>query len=438
MENAQMNETQWLKSPVSEHAERLQPERELVVRPYYGAKRRLRLLRTHYLIGSASSCDLRFDDPFVSPVHAEITQRPGKEGFWVEDLGSRNGVFLNGVRVLKAPLPAQGTLRIGRSAISWAENGAEADVEGLVVADPFMRETLKRLRQVARSPLPVLLLGETGTGKEILARLLHNWSNRAAGPYVALNGALTGGALAESELFGHKKGAYTGSESSRLGALKSANGGTFFLDEVADVPLSAQVKLLRALESGEVKPLGSDQSERSEFRLVSATSQDIMAKTSDGSFRLDLYYRIAGFVVHVPPLRERSMDILAIARKLVADRGLELDAESEGPLLSYSWPGNVRELKSVVERALVAAGADNSPRVMQHHLGAFTSHSVTASPGETRPKTLEEAEREVIRSSLERNGWQRSAAAKELGIARSTLFEKMRRLKLRDAPSLRD
>jgi two-component system response regulator HydG len=431
-------EAQWLKSPVSERAERLQPERELVVRPYFGAKRRLRLYRTQYLLGTGAGCDVKINDPFVSEHHAELKLCASGGGYWIEDLGSRNGIFLNGVRILKAPLPAQGVLRIGRTTLSWHEALEEGDHEGLVVADPFMLETVKRLQQVARSPLPVLLLGETGTGKEILARLLHSWSIRASGPYVAMNGALAGGSLAESELFGHKKGAYTGSESPRMGALKSANGGTFFLDEVADVPASAQVKLLRALESGEIKSLGSDQAERSDFRLVSATSQDVSEKIQQGSFRLDLYYRIAGFVVHVPPLRERPLDILAIARKLLTEKGFDLDKESEGRLLSYSWPGNVRELKSALERAMVLAHADNSARVLPEHLGSMAdsigSRAVTGNTKKAR--TLEAVESECIRSSLERNGWSRSVAAKELGIARSTLFEKMKKFGIRDAASL--
>lgn len=435
------SETQWLKSPLSERGERLQVGNNLVIRPYFGSKRRLRLIRTRYLIGRSSDCDVLLDDPFVSERHAELTVATEGGGYIVEDLGSRNGVFLNGVRVSKAPLPAQAVLRIGRSALSWSasEEIQDGDCEGLIVADPFMQETVRRLRQVARSSLSVLLLGETGTGKEILAKLLHGWSPRSSGPYVALNGALAGGSLAESELFGHRKGAYTGSDSARQGALKSADGGTFFLDEVADVPQSAQVKLLRALETGEVKSLGSDVPESSDFRLITATSQDINAKVADGQFRLDLYYRIAGFVVHVPPLRERPLDILAISRKLLFDRGLDLDKECEGQLLSYSWPGNVRELKAALERAMVLARAENSARVLPGHLESMVDPIRPPRPdSHGRPLTLLELERNSIRSSLERNGWSRGIAAKELGIARSTLFMKMKKFGIQDAGLLGD
>ncbi|MGZ3712426.1 MAG: sigma 54-interacting transcriptional regulator, partial [Bdellovibrionota bacterium] len=271
--------TPFLKSPLTEKTERLQPMRKVVLRPYYGAKRQLRLFRTQYTVGKSEKCDITVDDPFVSPVHAQITLLPGGEGYLVEDMNSTNGTFINGIRIKAAPMPAQGILRVGRSSLSWSE---EETVDpgitmenGWIVADPFMREMVSRLKKIADSPLPILLLGETGTGKEIFARLIHQWGRRNRGPYITVNGALTGGTLAESELFGHKKGAFTGAEYPRLGALRAANGGTLFLDEVADMPSSAQVKLLRALESGEVKALGSDQPENSDFRLVTATSQDL-------------------------------------------------------------------------------------------------------------------------------------------------------------------
>lgn len=425
-------EATWLKSPVSEKLEWLKPMREIVMEPYHGHRKRLKVFRTRYLIGSEQDCDIRINDPFVSPRHAELVLEDGADGYEVRDLGSRNGVFLNGVRVKSAPLPKQGLLRFGRSNLVWkdSENSLESN-DGWIVADPFMRETVDRLKRMAKSNLAVLLLGETGTGKEFLARLLHNHSQRESGPYVTVNGALTGGALAESELFGHKKGAFTGAETPRLGSLRSAHGGTLFLDEVADIPASAQTKLLRALEAGEVKPLGSDKAERVDFRLVAATSQDIDQSINEGKFRLDLYYRLAGFVIHVPPLRERPLDILAIATSFLESTGLELDKESEGKLLSYRWPGNVRELRSCLGRALVLARAEGMTRVMPAHFIGMDRE--ICEQKKFKSQTLEEVERRCIQMSLERNGWSRGIAAKELGIARSTLFEKMRKYEIKDS-----
>lgn len=246
-----------------------------------------------------------------------------------------------------------------------------------------------------------------------------------------MNGSHLGGSLAESELFGHQKGAYTGSDRNRQGALRGADGGSLFLDEVADIPMAAQVKLLRAMESGEVKALGSDRVSRSDFRLISATSQDMESKIQEGSFRLDLYYRIAGVTVHVPPLRERPLDILAIAARLLAERGFELDKECEGRLLSHSWPGNVRELKSVIERAMVTAQEAKTSRILPVHLDGLRALAMQGAK-KSLPRTLVQMERECIQASLERNGWSRTIAARELGIARTTLYEKMRRFRISD------
>ncbi|MGZ3656673.1 MAG: sigma 54-interacting transcriptional regulator [Bdellovibrionota bacterium] len=426
---------QWLRSPLQEKKLRLQPRRELVLRPYFGTRRRVQLFRTLVVLGQAPDCDIRIEDPFVSPRHAEFRLSPGGDGYTVHDLSSRNGVFVNGVRVGVAPLPSQGTLRLGRSTISWVDPvpDAELGAEGCIVADPSMRAVLQSLRRVALSQLPVLLLGETGTGKDVLARLLHLWGPAMNGPYVPVNGGLTGGELADSELFGHHKGAFTGAESRRLGAIRSAQGGTLFLDEVADIPLATQVKLLRALENGEVKALGADNAERTNFRLVCATSRNVEKQIHDGGFRLDLYYRIAGFVIHVPPLRERPLDILAIARSLSAERGLSLDAEAEARLLSYRWPGNVRELRSAIERAAVIARGDGAERILREHIqGIDLTLSEPHSRENEKPLTLNEQERRFVLSALERNGWSRVAAARELGIARSSLLGKMRRFGLRD------
>jgi DNA-binding NtrC family response regulator len=428
------NQTRWLKSPVTERAEGLRPMVELLLDPYFGKKTRIRLYRTRYVVGSAEDCDIRISDPHVSPRHAELVLEKGESSYKVADLGSKNGVFLNGVKVQCAPLPGQGSLRLGRSSIAWGKEGGGAVEAGRdwVVADPVMKETILALRRVAKSGLPVLLLGETGTGKEFLARMIHDFSPRARGPYVAVNGALTGGELSESELFGHRKGAFTGADSGRAGALRSAHGGSLFLDEVGDIPASAQVKLLRVLETGEVKALGSDQPDRSDFRLVSATSLDLEARATQGAFRWDLYYRIAGFVVHVPPLRERPQDIIAITARVLRGTGISLDRESEGKLLSYRWPGNVRELKSCLVRALVEAQAEGAPTLLPSHITGLDGGGRPIVLSRGRGVTLQEMERTHIQACLERNGWSRGISARELGIGRTTLFEKMRKYEIRD------
>ena len=432
--NPQSTKSIWLKSPISQKKDNLLPMSDLFLEPYSGAKKKVKIFRTQYVLGSAEGCDIQINDPFVCSRHAEIVLGEGGVGYEVVDLGSKNGIFLNGVRVHSAPLPSSGVLRVGRSSFVWNSGTTENEEETgeWIIADGKMKKIVADLRKMANTSLPVILLGETGTGKEILAKILHQCSDRNAAPYITVNGALTGGSLSESELFGHKKGAFTGAENPRMGAIRLANGGTLFLDEVADIPLAAQVKLLRALESGEVKPLGSDQAERSDFRLISATSQSLEEKISAGEFRLDLFYRLAGYVVRIPPLRDRPADVLAISRREANKNGLSLTKDCEGILLSYRWPGNVRELKSCLQRACALARGDGLANILDRHLIGLDSSLREIAEGNEPIESLMQKEKKYILQSLERNGWSRSVVAKELGIARSTLHEKMKKFQLKD------
>jgi DNA-binding NtrC family response regulator len=420
-----IDHTKWLHSPVSEKAHGLKPVSDLLLEPYFGKSKKLKLFRTRYLLGSSELCDIQIEDPYVSPQHAELVIQHEGAPYQLIDLASKNGVFLNGTKVQSAPLPEKGSIQIGRSKLRWKTENAEISGDWIAKSDS-MRRTLEDLREIARSDLSVLLLGETGTGKEFLARFVHENSQRAKEKYVAVNGSLTDGPLAESELFGHTKGAFTGAEMARVGAIRSANHGTLFLDEVADIPLGAQVKLLRALELGEVKPLGADQLEKSNFRIVSATSQDIHKKIHEKTFRSDLFFRMAGATLRIPPLRERSEDILAITANLLGNFGFELSKEAKGILLSYSWPGNVRELKSWVQRAMVRAKAQSTFVLLPEFFDQAQAES-KASVEDFKGKSLEQMEREMLLQALNRNGWARKAAAEELQISRSTLYDKMKK-----------
>ena len=435
MEKNSINTTQWLRSPITEKQFRMGMHQELLLTPYFGAKKKIILRYTRYQIGSGAEADLRLYDPYVSKSHAQL--RLGSDGgFLIEDLDSKNGIFLNGTKIQRAKLPSSGSLRLGRSTISWGEKtelGVLGDLGSFWVADEGMKQALLKLKLIAQSNIPILLLGETGTGKELLAKLIHRWGSRSSGSLVPINGALAGGGLVDSELFGHKKGAYTGSESSRVGALLAAHNGTLFLDEVADLPLDTQVKLLRALEGGEVKALGSDKIQHADFRLVTATSQSIEALVESKQFRLDLFYRISGFTLRIPPLRERPADIRWIAKKILEKKGLQLSAEAEAKLLSHVWPGNVRELHAVLNRSILLAAAEKEHFLLPAHID-FTNENQCGLQHQVAEKkcSLEEIEKFFIQKSLERNSWSRSIVAQELGIARSTLFEKMRKYGLRD------
>ncbi len=421
-----MQSTEWLRSPISEKTQRLQPGMEVRFSPYAGRSRKIKLWKVEYLLGTDPQCDIRLDDPFASARHARIRLAQEGDGFEVEDLGSKNGVFLNGVKVKRAFIPVKGTLTFGRSRLRMDDEVESQDLGGMIVADEGMRELLRRLRVVASTGAPVLILGETGTGKEEVAKLVHQWSARA-GEFVPYNAALAGGSLAESELFGHTKGAFTGAQGARRGAVRAAHNGTLFLDEVADLPLEAQVKLLRVLESGEVRALGSDKVETSSFRLVAATSQPIERHVDEGRFRGDLFWRIAGFTVHLPPLRTRHADLAALAKRFATQKGLEWSDTAMSKVLGHSWPGNVRELRTAVENAATNARLDVSQVIGPEHLELGRFQLSSEAIGTDHGLKLEDLERRWILESLDRNAWSRAHTAKQLGIARSTLYQKMER-----------
>jgi two-component system nitrogen regulation response regulator GlnG len=236
---------------------------------------------------------------------------------------------------------------------------ATEDADGIIGRTSVMQEVFKRIAMVAPSNACVLLGGESGTGKELVARAIHRYSRRSKGPFVAVNIAALSPTLAESELFGHVRGAFTGADQPRNGLLVEANGGTLFLDEVADIPLAVQVKLLRAMEQGEVMPVGSGRTVRTDFRLITATHQDLGAKTRTGAFRHDLFYRLATFQIELPPLRERRDDVPRLVdyfvQRLVEGGSVRVSHEALEVLQAREWNGNVRELRGALEHALVLA-----------------------------------------------------------------------------------
>jgi len=286
-----------------------------------------------------------------------------------------------------------------------------------------MQGVFDRLRAVADTDATVLLLGESGTGKELAARAIHHGSARRAGPFVPVNCAAIPETLLESELFGHEKGAFTGADRRRRGLFAEASAGTLFLDEVGDIPLPLQAKLLRALQDKAVRPVGGSEEIRLDLRLIGATHRDLLALVGEGKFREDLYYRLAVIPIRLPSLRERPDDLMLLANHFLAraagalGKALEgFDEDATGWLLGHGWPGNVRELENVVERAATLA---RGPRVRRVDLGTeFVPE--TALGGALRP-TLAELEARYMRRVLEETGGDKTAAAKILGISVRTL-----------------
>lgn len=299
----------------------------------------------------------------------------------------------------------------------------EGAADGLVGASTAMRQLRAFLRRLAPSSATVLVTGETGTGKDVAALLIHRWSSRAAGPLVALNCAAIPDTLLESELFGHERGAFSGAVAAYPGKLKLADGGTLLLDEVGELSLAGQAKVLRALEAREAYRIGARTPTRFDIRLVAATNRDLAAEVRAGRFRQDLYYRLAVAEVRMPPLRERRADILPTARHMLAQmagkgRPVALTPEAAARLEAHEWPGNARELRNALEVAMVTRGA-----------GAIRASDLPAALGAAplrRRNSLDE-ERATLAAALARAGGNKSLAAQALSCSRMTLYRRMLR-----------
>jgi DNA-binding NtrC family response regulator len=299
----------------------------------------------------------------------------------------------------------------------------------MVPADGPMAQVHRLVEHVAGSNLSVLILGETGAGKEVIAEAIHQFSKRAKGPLVRLNCAALAETLLESELFGHEKGAFTGALATKTGLVEAADGGTLFLDEMGEMPMGTQAKLLRVLEAREVQRVGSVKPIKVDIRIVAATNVDLEAAIAAGKFRLDLYHRLDGVSIAIPPLRARRSEILPLAKIFLARACAEQNAKpttfSEAAvraLESHAWPGNVRELKNVVERAAVlATGAPIAPAHLRLTPGAAPLAPLPVAPAEA----IDPAERARILAVLDQCGGNQSRAARELGIPRRTLLRRL-------------
>jgi two-component system, NtrC family, response regulator AtoC len=440
-----------------------------------------------YSIGRDATCDIVVDDPSVSRRHAEldIVQLPT-----ITDLGSRNGTFVGGVRI-RSEVPTSvvvgGVVTVGRATLllqvprlkdrtalrtSAPPAMPSPPSRDTVVADPVMRNLYAMLDLVAPAPISVLILGETGVGKEIFAAEVHRRSGRAASRFLTLNCAAMPESMLEAELFGYERGAFTGAVQSKPGLFESADGGTVLLDEVGDMALATQAKLLRVLESGEVLRLGGLTPRQVDIRFIAATNRDLEQAIREGAFRSDLFFRLNGMTFTLPPLRARRFDIEPLALAFIARVALRmkrsapaLSAEVLEQLKRAPWPGNVRELRNVIERAVVLCQGTELQRIHLPESPSFKANSLgfepddpcemndsvtlpgkrldlaaltaTASAESRAPSRAPVAgdgslmgavrvlERERIAAALQACAGNQSRAAKMLGIARATLLARM-------------
>jgi len=310
---------------------------------------------------------------------------------------------------------------------SEADEDLPALPKGVIVRSPCMKHVLQHAQRVAEADVAVLMTGESGTGKEVLADLIHTWSARAQKTFVKLNCAAIPENMVESELFGHTKGAFTGAVAARNGRWPTADGGTLLLDEVGELPLPLQAKLLRALQDGSYSPLGSDKTQHADVRVIAATNRDLEQDVADGRFREDLYYRLNVVEIYLPPLRERSEEIIPLARQFAAafePSGSRIGRAVEQILRTYSWPGNVRELRNVVQGAVLMA---RGGVMLPEHLSARVMRAVTDRTDTlTSDATLAESEKRKILSTLTECNGNRTRAAQRLGISRRTLLYRLK------------
>ncbi|MCH7707402.1 MAG: sigma-54-dependent Fis family transcriptional regulator [Myxococcales bacterium] len=312
----------------------------------------------------------------------------------------------------------------------------------LLAVSSAIREVIDPVRQIAPTNIPALILGETGTGKELVARAIHEQSPRASGPFVAVNCGAMPDSLLESELFGHRRGSFTGAHTDKSGLFEYADGGTIFLDEVGDTSPALQMKLLRVLENKEVRPLGDTRTIYVDVRIVSATHRDLEARIEEGAFRQDLYYRLNAATIHVPPLRRRRVDIPFLAQHFAEEFGvaharrITLSEDLIETLGQRSFPGNVRELRNSIERAIALTAPGEA--VTLAHLQPERTGNLTAGIELEGPlkELVDRVETKAIEAALEGSGGNRRKAADALGLTRPGLRYKMRRLGLEDAPPL--
>jgi len=415
------------------------------------AKGESKLLAERMTIGKAHDNDLVLPDDTVSRHHCELAR--GAQGIQVRDLGSTNGTKLAGARVESAIVPPGSVLKVGEVeiAIRPAQQKVEVPPSDRTELGPAIGKSLAMrtifgiLERIAPTEATVLLEGETGTGKDVLARAIVAHSQRTSGPFVVVDCGAVSYSLIESELFGHERGAFTGAVSSRQGAFELADGGTVFLDEIGELPLDVQPKLLRVLETKEFRRVGGNKTLRSNVRVVAATKRDLMREVAAGKFREDLYFRLAVVPIAVPPLRARRDDIPLLVEHILevasAANGmpkLRVSTETMQGLSAHDWPGNVRELRNVLERAIYMAQATGSTEIGvvalpagSHDAGGAFQFDPAKSYRETRAKYDAEFEKRYVKWLLARHGGNVSAAAREARMDRKHLHDMAKKHSLR-------
>jgi transcriptional regulator with GAF, ATPase, and Fis domain len=426
-------------------------------------------------LGTSPENDLELNDGTTSRYHARIDA--DLWGHRVIDLESKNGTFIGDLRVCDAYLPPGGLLRIGGNTLRYSPGSEPVEIElsrsnrygRMIGQSPSMREIFALLERVAPTDMTVLVEGESGTGKELVADAVHGHSKRSTGPFVVFDCSAVASNLIESELFGHVKGAFTGATGSRTGAFERAQNGTLFLDELGELPLDLQPKLLRALEQREVRPVGGDRTVKVNARIVAATNRNLQKEVEAGNFREDLYYRLAIIRVYLPPLRRRVEDVPLLVRSFLEDlrtpagEPVQVSYETIIKLQKHRWSGNVRELRNFVERAaMLASGNRLETRYLMPPSAGHETEDVVDAPNDSvapvgppsgpavaafddslpfkdaKARLIDDFERAYWVRLLERTRGNISAAARVAGIHRKSAEYLLKKLNLRGQSDLED
>jgi DNA-binding NtrC family response regulator len=384
-------------------------------------------------IGSAQDNDLVLPDPFVSKHHCSIQRR--SSSFWIEDDRSLNGTWVENVRVQTCELRPGARIILGKTALEVVGRTNDESRFGLVGHAPPMLEVHRQIERLGSSRCPVLILGETGTGKELVARAIHDASACHLGPFEVVNCSAISTGLAESLLFGHERGAFTGAERAHAGAFERADGGTLFLDELGELPLQLQPKLLRVLEQAVVERVGSETRRPIQVRVVAATHRQLQAEVERGGFRADLFHRLAVGVMRLPALRERTSDIPLLLEHFLhasdqVGRTCTVRDDVVPFLVRQQWPGNVRQLRNAIHQAAILGGpeltVDDFVNIYSLAIGETSGQDKICFVG--RP--FRDIRREIYLKTLQAHGGNRAEAAMALGVPKSTFADQVRAMGL--------
>ena len=371
-------------------------------------------------LGRSPENDICLQDTCVSPQHLSIVRTC--RGFCLKDLQSTHGSFVNHTKVISCYLQEGDHLQVGNQhfVFTYDKVSSAHDLKPLTSRNKRWQRQLSQLPQISNSNFPVLITGPSGAGKEVITQWIHKYSIRREAPLINVNCSALSESLIESELFGHKRGSFTGADRDRKGAFQTAKGGTLFLDEIGDLPISLQPKLLRALENHEIKPVGSDDTQSTDVRVIAATHQSLKNNVVQNKFRADLFYRLNVLSIQIPPLRDHLEDFDDIIYKFAKKLRVRFSHGAIEKLKEHSWPGNIRELKNAVARAQAIYGQD----LISDKDVKYLFDSMDIEPNKVQP--LKDIEKRIICERLTYNMGNQKRTAEDLGMPKSTLHDRIK------------